>query len=134
MPEFKEGFNDHQIQLFFSAINETSMKRMDFNKFKKSYEARNVVLSLWDDEVLIGFGTMITDWTINSMIFDVVVIEKFQKLGFGKKIMEELMSKAPETRFYLTSTMGNEDFYRKLGFRKHKNAFALYKEDSPYLE
>ena len=48
--------------------------------------------------------------------------------------MQALMEKAPETRFYLTSTFGNENFYRDLGFRKHKTAFALYPSDSPYLE
>lgn len=134
MLEFKDGFDDHQIKLFFSAINETSMKRPDFTKFLKAYESRDVVLSLWDEEVLVGFGSMLTDWTMNSIIYDVVVVKEFQKLGHGKKIMHELMKKAPETRFYLTSTFGNEDFYRNLGFRKHKTAFALYPGDSPYLE
>jgi GNAT superfamily N-acetyltransferase len=134
MLKLKEGFNDHQIQLFFSAINETSMKRPDFKKFLKAYESRDVVLSLWEEDKLIGFGSMLTDWTMNSIIYDVVVVNEFQKLGFGKKIMQELMQKAPETRFYLTSTFGNEEFYRHLGFRKHKTAFALYPSDSPYLE
>jgi histone acetyltransferase (RNA polymerase elongator complex component) len=56
------------------------------------------------------------------------------KKGFGKRIMKELMARAPGSRFYLTSTFGSEDFYRKLGFKKHKTAFALYPSESPYFE
>lgn len=134
MIQFKDGINDNLLEIFFSEINKTTMKRPDFAKFKKAYESRPIVLSLWDDSQLIGFGSMLTDWTMNSIIYDVVVLEKFQKHGFGKKIMTELMNKAPGTRFFLTSTFGNEDFYKKLGFRKHKTAFALYEGDSPYLE
>jgi GNAT superfamily N-acetyltransferase len=134
MMKFKEGFDDLSIKQFFTAINETTMKRPAYNKFLKAYESRDVVLSLWEGAMLIGFGSMLTDWTMNSIIYDVVVIEEFQKQGFGKKIMQELMSKAPDTRFYLTSTFGNEEFYRRLGFRKHKTSFALYPTDSPYLE
>lgn len=134
MMNFKDGFDDDIIQQFFAAINETSMKRPDFKKFLKAYESRDVVLSLWDDQTLVGFGSMLTDWTMNSIIYDVVVVKDFQKKGYGKKIMNELMKKAPETRFYLTSTFGNEDLYRNLGFKKHKTAFALYPGNSPYLE
>ncbi len=132
--EIKEGFTDQQIQLFFTAINETSMKRPDFNKFLKAYQSRDVILSFWENETLVAFGSMLTDWTMNSIIYDVVVTAAFQKKGYGKMIMEELMKRAPETRFYLTSTFGNEEFYKKLGFKKHKTAFALYQTQSPYLE
>jgi GNAT superfamily N-acetyltransferase len=134
MIEFREGFDELVVKKFFTAINETSMKRPDFDKFLKAYQSRDVVLSLWDGQALIGFGSMLTDWTMNSIIYDVVVVEEFQKRGFGKKIMQELMTKAPDTRFYLTSTFGNEEFYKNMGFRKHKTAFALYPGDSPYLE
>lgn len=134
MLEFKDGINDDLIKLFFIEINKTSMKRLDFEKVKKAYESRSIVLSLWENDHLIGFGSMLTDWTINSIIYDVVVVEAFQKKGFGKKMMTELMSRTPDARFYLTSTFGNEDFYKKLGFKKHKTAFALYPNDSAYLE
>ncbi len=134
MLEFKEGLREGWLELFFEEINRTTMKRDDFARFKRAYESRQVVLSLWEGEQLVAFGSMLTDWTMNSIIYDVVVVERFQKQGHGRRIMEGLMGKAPGTRFYLTSTFGNEEFYRKLGYRKHRTAFALYEGDSPYLE
>lgn len=123
MVELKEGLEDEWVQLFFEEINKTSMKRSDFKRFAKAYKARDVVLSLWDDDELIVFGSMLTDWNINSIIYDVVVVQKYQKQGFGKRMMLELMNKAPETRFHLTSTVGNEDFYKKLGYEIHTRSF-----------
>ena len=110
------------------------MKRTDFKKFKKAYENRDVVLSLWEDSKLVGFGTMLTDWSMTSAIHDVVVTESFKGLGYGKRIMDELMKLVPGSRFFLTSTFGHEDFYKKLGFKKHKTAFAHYQNESAYLE
>jgi predicted N-acetyltransferase YhbS len=48
-----------------------------------------------------------------SYTTDVVVVERFQNRGIGKALMHELMSKTPDARFYLTSTLGNEEFYKK---------------------
>ena len=35
---------------------------------------------------------------------------------------------------HLTSTFGNEDFYKKLGFKKHKTAYSKYPFPSKYIE
>jgi len=131
--DVKEGVCEIWLKSFFLEINKTSMKRPDFELFKRAYLSRDVVISLWQGEMLLGFGSMLTDWVMNSIIYDVVV-ENFRRQNLGKMIMDALMAKAPTTRFYLTATFGHEEFYRKLGFRKHKTAFALYPSDSPFLE
>ena len=80
-----EGLNKGWIELFFQEINNTSMKRDDFASFKKAYESRDVIISIWENELLIAFGSMLTDWTMNSIIYDVVVKKQFERKGFGKK-------------------------------------------------
>jgi hypothetical protein len=59
--KFREGIDDSLVEKFFREINLTSMKRPDFAKFKKAYQARDVVLSVWVDEELVGFGSMLTE-------------------------------------------------------------------------
>jgi GNAT superfamily N-acetyltransferase len=86
------------------------------------------VASCWHKGQLVGIGRMISDGEMYSGIFDVVIDPDFQKMGVGKKIMETLISKAPDTVIYLTSTFGNEPFYFKLGFKPHKTAMSLYPE------
>ncbi len=72
MIEVKEGLKEDWIELFFKEINETSMKRSDYQQFKNAYENRDVILSLWNGNNLVGFGSMLTDWHMNSIIYDVV--------------------------------------------------------------
>lgn len=134
MIEVKEGLRENWIEVFYEEINKTSMKRNDFEVFQKAYESRDIVLSIWSGGQLVAFGSMLSDWTMNSVIYDVVVTKNFERKGYGKQVMDELMKRAPGSRFSLTSTFGSEEFYKKLGFKKHKTAFALYPNASPYLE
>ena len=48
--------------------------------------------------------------------------------------MEALLRGNEHLLVYLTSTFGNEGFYSKLGFKKHKTAYAKYPCESEYLE
>ena len=69
-----------------------------------------------------------------SSIYDVVVDPEFQKQGIGRAIIQRLVQKAPGTCIHLTSTFGNEDFYKRIGFKRHKTAFGKYPWPSNYLE
>lgn len=79
-------------------------------------------------------GTALSDGYMYATIFDVIIDPEYQKQGIGREIMNLIMQETPVKSFYLTSTFGNEEFYKKLGFRKHKTAFAKYTHDSDYLE
>ncbi|MBI3534783.1 MAG: GNAT family N-acetyltransferase [Deltaproteobacteria bacterium] len=90
-----------------------------------------------DGGKLVGVGRMLSDGEMYSSIFDVVVDPENQGQGVGRLLMEALIEKAPNTCIHLTSTFGNEMFYYKLGFRKHRTAMALYpeeKKNSVYID
>jgi GNAT superfamily N-acetyltransferase len=136
--EIKFGYKNSWIDSIMHIFNKTEdMKRNNSMKVNLAFESSQEVATLWHGEKIIGFGRMITDYHINSAIFDVVVDPEFQKQGLGKKLMLALMSKAPETCFHLTSTFGKEAFYHKLGYRYHKTAMCSYPErlkGTPYLD
>jgi ribosomal protein S18 acetylase RimI-like enzyme len=137
--EVKFTFNDMWIDQILELHNKTEMKRSIEMKEKISRAFQNsfLVVPVWNGENLIGCGRVVSDGEMYSSIFDVVVDPAFQKQGIGKLIMENLVSKVSHTCIHLTSTFGNEEFYKKLGFKKHRTAFALYPERmkySPYLE
>jgi len=48
--------------------------------------------------------------------------------------MNELLRNNEHLHIYLTSTFGDEEFYREFGFKPHKTAFAKYPFESEYLE
>jgi predicted N-acetyltransferase YhbS len=100
------------------------------NAFSKSYK----VLTAYSEGKIVGAGRMLSDGVIYAMIFDVAVLPEFRKQGLGRDIMEKLLDGERDKFVHLTSTFGHEDFYKKLGFKKHKTAFALYPFQSDYLE
>lgn len=133
---FKDNFDDAWIDDIIDLHNKTELKRSPDKKdaFIRAFKSRYAVISCWSVDQIVGFGSMISDGEMYSAIFDVVVDPEFQGKGIGREIVERLIGKAPRTCIHLTSTFGKEDFYRKMGFRKHKTAFAKYPFESSYLE
>ena len=135
--EIRYGYDSRWLSNAIEVYNKTEMKRSNVEKVDRAFSNSQIVVSIWQQDRLIGLGRMITDFEMYSSIFDVVVDPGFQKSGVGKTIMSSPIKKAPNTCIYLTSTFGNEPFYHKLGFRFHKSAMVLYPESfgrTPYLD
>ena len=133
----RDDYSSAWLEQIVAIHNKTELKRTNPDKVERAFKNSFAVVSCWKNDQLIGIGRMISDGEMYAGIFDVVVDPEFQKMGVGKAIMNALISKVPQACIHLTSTFGNEEFYRKLGFKKHKTAMALYPEknqNSPYLE
>ncbi|MBK9321628.1 MAG: GNAT family N-acetyltransferase [Bdellovibrionaceae bacterium] len=139
MIEFREEYLPEWIDQILDLHNKTELKRSPSKKdsINQAFKSSFAVVTAWSSERIVGCGRMISDGQMYSGIFDVVIDPEFQKQGLGRQIMERLISKAPHTCIHLTSTFGNEEFYKKIGFKFHKTALALYPgkmSESPYLE
>lgn len=100
----------------------------------KAFRASSKVVTAWNNAKLIGAGRLLTDGLCYGNIYDLGVLPEFQKQGIGRGIMVELMNGNEHLCIHLTSTFGNERFYSKLGFLKHKTAMSKYPYQSEYLE
>ncbi len=109
-------------------------KKRDQKKIREAFLNSFKVVTAWEENKLVGAGRLLSDGVCYGMIFDVGVLPSFQKKGIGEKIMNELMNGNEHIYIHLTSTFGNEAFYSKLGFKKHKTAHAKYPHKSEYLE
>lgn len=109
-------------------------KKGEAKLIEQAFRASFKVVSAWDDSKLIGAGRVLSDGLCYSAIFDIGVLPEFQRSGVGRGLMQELMNGLEHTCFHLTATFGNEEFYKKLGFKRHKTAMAKYPNESNYLE
>ena len=76
------------------------------------------VVSLWDDKKLIGFGRASSDGIYRAVLWDVVVANNFQGIGYGRLIVEALISNQSlknVEKIYLMTT-NQEGFYIQIGF------------------
>jgi ribosomal protein S18 acetylase RimI-like enzyme len=108
-------------------------EKKEFDSIRQAFINSYKVVTAWKDDKLGAAGRLISDGTCYGQIVDVGVLPEYQKQGIGKGIMTELMKDNQHLYLYLTSTFGNEEFYRKLGFKRHKTPFARYPVESEYL-
>ncbi|MFT5181875.1 MAG: GNAT superfamily N-acetyltransferase [Alphaproteobacteria bacterium] len=92
--------------------------------FRNSYA---VVFVLKDAE-LVGAVRATSDGVFYASIFDAVVAPEHHGCGVGRLMVEALLTKLPVERIFLTSVLGKEGFYEKVGFLRQTNAMGLYGE------
>ena len=139
MIEYKTGTDlinwDLLVDLYYETDGVVGLgKQRNLVKIKKAFLTSYKVVTAWDGEKIIGSGRMISDGECYGWIHDMGIHPEYQGKGIGKDLMNELMRGNENLLIGLTSAFGAEEFYYKLGFKKHKSALAKYPGKSIYLE
>ena len=125
-PNFIPSNGLEKLKLLF---NQNTFWAVNRNKeqIKKMLRHSNVVVTIWSQKNLIGFGRATTDKVYRAVLWDIVISKKSQGLGLGKIIIESLLNdkniKSVE-RVYLMTT-NSTDFYKQLGFKKNSKQSLL---------
>lgn len=88
-------------------------------KLRRLLAGSTVVVSLWHNQEMIGFGRATSDGICRAVLWDVVVNGNLQGQGLGTKVVEALISTPSiknAERIYLMTT-NRSDFYLQLGFK-----------------
>ena len=139
MIEYKTGTDvinwESLVQLYFETDGVIGLAREgNLAKIKEAFLNTYKVVTAWDGEKIVGAGRLISDGVCYGWIHDMSVLPDLQKKGIGRGIVKELMNGNKDLLFGLTSSFEAEEFYYKLGFKKHKTALAKYPGKSIYLE
>jgi len=139
MIEYKIGTDvinwESLVDLYFETDGVIGLgKAKNLPKIKEAFLNSYKVVTAWDGDKIVGAARMISDGVCYGWIHDVAVLPDLQKQGVGKNIMQELMNIEGRLLFGLTSSFVAEEFYYKIGFKKHKTGMAKYPGDSIYLE
>lgn len=106
----------------------------DGDGIRAAFTASSRVATAWQQRRLVGAGRVLTDFLCYATVFDLGVLPDCQHQGIGRTLLEHLLAGLDGCCIHLTSTFGNEPFYARLGFRRHRTAMARYPSPSPYLE
>ncbi len=86
-----------------------------------------VVVSLWKNKQLIGFGRATSDLVFRAVLWDIVIASDHQGLGMGKLLIEAILTNKKihsVEKIYLMTTKSS-DFYKQLGFKTNKKQSLL---------
>jgi GNAT superfamily N-acetyltransferase len=89
-----------------------------------------LVISAYDENKLVGFGRVVTDFVLHAMIYDMIVLPDYQGMGIGTMIIEALVTRCKEQGIrdiQLFCAKGKRTFYER-------NGFEVRAEDSPGMQ
>lgn len=110
----KEIEKDKLVKLF----NSVGWKTAEYpNRLHTAIKNSEYVMSVWNNDDLIGLISAIDDGAINVFITYLLVKPEYQKQGFGKIMMHDFCKKYEGFgRRILSTELDKEKYYNKFGF------------------
>ena len=125
-PNFIPSNGLEKLKLLFNQ-NAFWAKNRNKQQIRKMLKNSSVIVTIWNQENLIGFGRATTDKVYRAVLWDIVISKKSQRLGLGKIIIEALLNdksiKSVEKVYLMTTN--STDFYIQLGFEQNSQQSLL---------
>ena len=105
-------------------------KNRTIDDLKKCLSNSDVIVSLWVDNEIVGFGRALTDGIYRGVLWDIVIDQNHQGKGFGKLIVKNLLStkKIRSTKKLYLMTTNKKLFYSQLEFKEVISQNLLIRE------
>ena len=105
-------------------LNENTFwaKERKLKQLRTCLAQSDIVVSIWLEKEIVGFGRALTDGIYRGVLWDVVIDEKHQGKGYGKIIVQTILNskEMKHTQKIYLMTTNKKDFYCQLGFREAK--------------
>ena len=125
-PSLKPMQGLKKLQILFNQ-NTLWAKDRNIGQIKTMLANSNVIITLWKNNNLVGFGRATTDQVFRAVLWDIVVSKDLQRVGLGKIIVDELLKDKKinsAEKIYLMTT-DSKDFYNQLGFKVNTNQILM---------
>ena len=105
-------------------------KSRTINDLKISLANRDVIVSLWVGDEIVGFGRALTDGIYRGVLWDIVIDQNHQGKGFGTLILKKLLSskKIKSTKKIYLMTTNKKRFYSQFDFKEVTSQDLLIRE------
>lgn len=91
-----------------------------------AFENSYVVVFAFRETEMIGFGRAISDGAYQAALYDIAVLPRYHRLGVGRLIVENIVSRCPGCNLMLYAAPGKDKFYEKFSFRRMLTGMALF--------
>ncbi len=104
---------DQLIRLFRQA---GWLDKTDNARVTSMIDNSTIIVTAWDEEIMVGFARCMTDYAFNGQINNVVVDEKYRGRGIGRQLIGKILSSSEQVTYVLRADPDSIGFYKKLGF------------------
>ena len=105
-------------------------KSRTINDLKQCLANSDVIVSLWVDDEIVGFGRALTDGIYRGVLWDIVIDQNHQGKGFGTLIVKNLLSskRIRNTKKLYLMTTNKKKFYSQFDFKEVNSQDLLIRE------
>lgn len=90
----------------------------------------NLVVTAWDGELLIGIARSVSDFAFATYLADLAVRVSHQRQGIGRELIRRTQEAGGQASVFLLAAPKAEDYYPRIGMRRHPSAWCLAAEDA----
>jgi len=120
--EMKKDLPSDQLRrLFISAGWSDDENDEMAQNFNSPFINSTLVISVWENERLIGAVRVLSDKIIRSVIYDLIIDPEFQNMGISKELVRRCISHFPKSEWLVQTTADISNYYEKLGFNIYKD-------------
>jgi predicted N-acetyltransferase YhbS len=102
----------------------------DRERIRKMYENSDLIVSAWDNKILVGVSRSITDWVWCCYLADLAIRQDYKKAGIGKRLIELTREKVGEQSMVLLLSVPTAmEYYPKVGFTKQESSFIINRKN-----
>ena len=94
----------------------------------------NLVVTAWDEELLVGIARTLTDFSYVGYLADLAVRASHQRRGVGAHLIQQTRNKmGPDSMLVLLAAPKASEYYPRIGFSRHESAWIL-RAEAPLIE
>ena len=98
----------------------------DSDRITRMYANSNLVITAWDNDLLVGIARSLTDFCYCCYLSDLAVRREYQHYGIGRELIRRTKEKiGDQTMLLLLSAPGAMEYYPKVGFEKVDNGYII---------
>ncbi len=97
----------------------------DAERFAAMLRHANLVVTAWEDDVLVGIARALSDFGFVTYLSDLAVCASHQRRGIGTELMRRVQAAAPQATLLLLAAPAAEAYYPHVGFTHHPQAWVL---------
>lgn len=98
----------------------------DKERIQQMFDNANLVVTAWDNDLLVGVSSSITDWVWACYLSDLAVRDNYKKAGIGRQLINLTKEKVGnQSMILLLSVPTAMEYYPKVGFEKQESSFII---------
>ena len=105
-------------------------KDRKINDLRKCLANSDVIISIWFNNQIVGFGRALSDGVYRGVFWDIVIDKNHQGNGYGRMIVKNLLEskRIKDTKKIYLMTTNKKLFYSQLDFKDVKSQNLMNRE------